>query len=95
MERGKANVMSLSIEPLTMSVREAAAFVGIGRTKMHALIAAKRIACKMLDGRIRVTAQSLRDFLDNLPDGYTPGKPVKDATEPPKPKKSKRKTVRS
>jgi hypothetical protein len=46
--------MPAAIVPLTLSPTKAAAFIGIGKTKMLDLIRAKRIAVKMLDGRIRV-----------------------------------------
>ena len=43
-----------TIDPLTLSPSKAAAYLGIGKTKMLELIRAKRVPVKMLDGRIRV-----------------------------------------
>ena len=60
--------MSVSIEPLTMSTRQAAALLGVGRNKLLRLLQTKRIKAKDLDGRLRFTTESLREFLDALPD---------------------------
>jgi excisionase family DNA binding protein len=56
--------MSVSIEPLTMSTRQAAAFLGVGRNKLLRLLQTKRIKAKDLDGRLRFTTESLREFLE-------------------------------
>ena len=56
------------IQPLTMSTRQAAAFLGVGRNKLLRLLQTKRIKAKDLDGRLRFTTESLRAFLDALPD---------------------------
>ena len=56
------------IQPLTMSTRQAAAFLGVGRNKLLRLLQTKRIKAKDLDGRLRFTTKSLREFLDALPD---------------------------
>jgi hypothetical protein len=44
----------------------------------------------MLDGRIRVSTDACRAFLDSLPDQYVKGQPVKNG-EPVPPKKPKTK----
>ncbi len=69
-----------NIEPLLMNVRQAAAYVGIGRTKMHELIQSKKIRVHMLGDRIKVSVESLRAFVAGLPDEYGAGQPVKDGT---------------
>jgi excisionase family DNA binding protein len=51
-----------------MSTRQAAAFLGVGRNKLLRLLQTKRIKAKDLDGRLRFTTESLREFLDALPD---------------------------
>jgi len=56
------------VEPLTLSTRQAAAFLGVGRNKLLRLPQTKRIRAKDLDGRLRLTTESLREFLDALPD---------------------------
>jgi excisionase family DNA binding protein len=56
------------VEPLTLSTRQAAAFLGVGRNKLLRLLQTKRIKAKDLDGRLRFTTGSLREFLDALPD---------------------------
>ena len=55
------------VQPIAMSVTDAAKFIGIGDRKMRELIRSKRIEARMLDGLIKVSAQSCREFLDNLP----------------------------
>jgi excisionase family DNA binding protein len=65
-----------TIEPLTLSPSKAAAFLGIGKTKVMALIRAGRIPVKRLDGRLRVSVAALKTFHDPLPEGYAPGKAV-------------------
>ena len=55
-------------EPLTLSTRQAAAFLGVGRNKLLRLFQTKRIKAKDLDGRLRFTTESLREFLAALPD---------------------------
>ena len=67
-----------TIDPLTLSPSKAAAYLGIGKTKMLELIRAKRVPVKMLDGRIRVAVADLKAFHDQLP-SYAPGKPVGEA----------------
>ena len=51
-----------------------AAFIGIGKTKLLELIRTKRVAVKMLDGRIRVSTDACRAFLNSLRDEYIAGK---------------------
>jgi excisionase family DNA binding protein len=55
------------IEPISMSVTDAAKFLGVGVRKMRELIRAKKIKAHMLDGFVKVRADSRRDFLDALP----------------------------
>jgi excisionase family DNA binding protein len=54
-------------KPLTLSPKKAAAYLGIGRTKLLELIKAGRIEARKLDGRIRVTTASLDAFHASLP----------------------------
>ena len=82
--------MSAEITPLTLSPTKAAQYLGLGKTKTLELIRTKRIACHMLDGRIRVSTEACRAFLDSLPDQYIKGQPVKNG-EPLSPKKPKAK----
>jgi excisionase family DNA binding protein len=64
------------IQPITLAPTKAAAFLGIGKTKMMALIRAGRIPVKRLDGRLRVSVAALKAFHDALPDGYEPARAV-------------------
>ncbi len=52
----------METKPLTLSPKKAAAYLGIGRTKLLELITAGRIEARKLDGRIRVTIASLDAF---------------------------------
>ena len=85
------------MEPRTLSPTKAAVYLGIGKTKTLALIRAKRIQAKLLDGRVRVTTASCDAFLASLP-GYSVGKPVRSDDQPPapaKPKHGRRKRAQS
>jgi hypothetical protein len=50
----------------------------IGKSKMLEQIPTKRVAVKMLDGRIHVSTETCRAFLDSLPDQHVKGQPVKN-----------------
>ena len=76
--------------PLTLSPTKAAQYLGLGKTKTLELIRAKRIKVFMLDGRIRVSTDACREFLESLPDQYVKGEPVKDG-KPMPPKKPRTK----
>jgi hypothetical protein len=75
-------VSKIEINSLTLSPAKAAAYIGIGKTKMLELIRTKRIPVKMLDGRTRITADACRAFVRSLPDEYVAGRPVRYAPEP-------------
>ena len=57
----------METKPLTLPPKKAAAYIGIGRTKLLELITAGRIEACKLDGRIRVLVASLDAFLASLP----------------------------
>ena len=52
---------------LAYPIREACAVSGIGRTKLYALIADGKLEARQCGGRTLIPADSLRDFLANLP----------------------------
>jgi excisionase family DNA binding protein len=56
-----------------LSTGQAAKSLGVSKTKLLTLIRTKRLACVMLDNRIRVDIQVLDDFRANLPQEYVPG----------------------
>jgi excisionase family DNA binding protein len=56
--------------PALLTPQKAADYLGIGRTKLLALAAAKRIKAKELDGRYYFLVASLQKFLDSLPDAF-------------------------
>jgi excisionase family DNA binding protein len=49
---------------------EAAAVVGVGKTKLLELVRARRLPCVMLDNRIRIREDALAAFIAALPNGY-------------------------
>jgi hypothetical protein len=53
---------------LLLSARKAADYIGVGRTKLLALGAAKRIKAKELDGKRYYIAASLQKFVESLPE---------------------------
>jgi excisionase family DNA binding protein len=71
------------LKPLTpfslLSPSDAADALGIGRTKLLAMVRTGRLPCRMLDGRIRIPVEALQAFRDALPSGYERQKPVKAA----------------
>jgi len=56
-----------STEPLTLSLPKAARRLGIGKTKMWALVTSRRIPARKLDGRVRIRVADLVKFADSLP----------------------------
>ena len=85
-----------AIEALSFSPSQAAKFLGVGRTKMLALLQSGRIEARTLDGRIRVDAASVDAFYKTLPAYRVEAtrQTVAPAVAPPKAKrKAKRKTV--
>lgn len=72
----KAAPVTLSAFTL-LSPTDAAEVLGVGRTKLLALVRSGRIRCRMLDGRIRIPVEAIQEFRDALPQGYVAGKPVK------------------
>jgi excisionase family DNA binding protein len=49
---------------------EAAERCGVGKTKLLELVRSRRLPCRMLDGRIRITESELAAFIAALPNGY-------------------------
>ena len=56
------------IVPLTLSLAEAAKFVGVGRDKMRDLIRTKRIHAVILDRRIKVSRAACEAYVKSLAD---------------------------
>jgi len=65
--------MSTALQLLSPS--QAAATLGVGRTKLLQLVRDGRIRCRMLDGRIRIPIEAIQEFRDALP-AYEKGQPV-------------------
>jgi excisionase family DNA binding protein len=60
-----------------LSPTDAAETLGVGRTKLLELVRSGRIACRMMDNRIRIPVEALQAFRDALPAGYVAGPPVR------------------
>jgi len=52
---------------ITLTIDDAVLVSGIGRTRLYELIAQGAIDCRKCAGRTLIVADSLRDFLMNLP----------------------------
>ena len=68
--------MSSPIEPLFYSVTDAAKLLGIGRTKMLALIRTGRVKARTLDGRLKIPTEAIGAFIEAEMPESTAGKPV-------------------
>ena len=60
-----------------LSTGQAAKRIGIGKTKLLALVRTGRLPCVMFDRRIRVRVADIDEFIDAMPKGYQPGKKVR------------------
>ncbi len=60
-----------------LSTGQAAARLGVGKTKLLQLVRTGRLPCKMFDGRIRIRVADIDEFVDAMPKGYQPGKQVR------------------
>lgn len=70
-------------DALAYRVTDACRVVGIGRTRLYALIAEGRIEARACGGRTLIPAASLREFLANLPAASIRAKAVVPATSAP------------
>ena len=59
--------MNTETTVLAYGIREACLASGLGRTRLYALIAEGKIEARTCGGRTLIPAESLRDFLSNLP----------------------------
>lgn len=67
-------IESPTLSPIKLFTPSAAADeLGIGRTKLLELVRSHRIRCVMLDNRIRIPFEALKEFRDALPEGYAKG----------------------
>jgi excisionase family DNA binding protein len=60
-----------------LSTGQAAKRLGVGKTKLLALVRAGRLPCHMFDGRIRIQVADIDALIDALPKGYVAGKQVR------------------
>jgi excisionase family DNA binding protein len=57
----------VQIEPLVLGVRDAAAFIGLSRSRLYELIGDGQIEARKLGSRTVVPTESLRSFVTNAP----------------------------
>ncbi len=57
----------VEIQILALSVRDACAAIGCGRTTLYSLIADGKIVARSLGSRTIIPTESLREFLGSLP----------------------------
>jgi hypothetical protein len=74
--------------PLLSTPTQAAQIIGISPRKLRDLIAARRIAVKMLDGPIRVPRDAILSFVESIPEGYRVGERPPASRAPAKPAKA-------
>jgi excisionase family DNA binding protein len=53
-------------EPICVKINDAARMIGVGRTKLYELIAAKQVEVVKLGKSTRVTTESLRELVMRL-----------------------------
>jgi excisionase family DNA binding protein len=53
-------------EPICVKINDAASMIGVGRTKLYELIAAKQVEVVKLGKSTRVTTESLRALVTRL-----------------------------
>jgi excisionase family DNA binding protein len=58
----------MSPEVIAYQPKEAARVLGLGMTSLYALISAGKLRAKKAGQRTLITAESLRGYLDSLPD---------------------------
>jgi excisionase family DNA binding protein len=59
--------MNASPTVLAYTVNDACTALGVGRTRLYGLIAEEQIEARQCGGRTLIPAESLREFLANLP----------------------------
>jgi excisionase family DNA binding protein len=70
------------MEPqILLSTGQAARKLGVGKTKLLALVRTGLLPSTMFDSRIRVRVADMDAFIDALPKGYIPGKAVQRPSE--------------
>jgi len=57
----------MTIEPLVLGVKDAAAFIGLSKSRVYELIAEEKIEARKLGARTVIPIASLRSFVDAAP----------------------------
>lgn len=56
-----------NMEPLVLGVKEAAAYIGLSKSRIYELISEQQIEARKLGGRTVVPVASLRAFVESAP----------------------------
>lgn len=57
----------MQLEPMVLGVKEAAAFIGLSKSRLYELIADQTIEARKLGARTVVPVASLRSYVENAP----------------------------
>ena len=57
----------MQIEPLVLGVKDAAAYIGLSKSRLYELLADQSIQAKKLGARTVIPVASLRAFVDSAP----------------------------
>jgi excisionase family DNA binding protein len=63
---GNGQARSNQVPKIAYSITDLVQGLGIGKTKLYALLKQGRLRCIRIDGRTLVTAQDLEAFIDSL-----------------------------
>lgn len=55
------------VEPIALGVKDAAAFIGLSKSRLYELVASREIVAKKLGARTVITTESLKAFVANAP----------------------------
>jgi excisionase family DNA binding protein len=69
----------IQIEPLTLTINEAATLIGVGRSKALSLVRDGKLKAVAMDGRIRVLRPAIDEYLNSLP-AYSRSRKLRPAT---------------
>jgi excisionase family DNA binding protein len=57
----------MQVEPIALGVKDAAAFIGLSKSRLYELISAGAIEARKLGHRTVVPTASLRDYVESAP----------------------------
>ena len=69
----------IQIEPLSFTINQAAALIGVGRSKALSLVREGKLRAVAMDRRLRVLRPAIDEYLNSLP-AYSPSRKLRPAT---------------